>query len=164
MAVPPVKRIRNQIYKDLGIPPSAMENRDFHCTFDARDTKRALEGTGIAVPPLGTYAGRLWDYWERNLDPDLFRDRSLATAIKGKKVLITGASSGIGLETALRVGEAGGEVLLVSRTREKLEEVAKQIEERAAPRTCTPPTCPTSRTSSGWRRRCSTSTAASTCW
>ena len=129
MAVPPVKRIRNQIYKDLGIPPSAMENRDFHCTFDARDTKRALEGTGIAVPPLSTYAGRLWDYWERNLDPDLFRDRSLATAIKGKKVLITGASSGIGLETALRVGEAGGEVLLVSRTREKLDEVAKQIED-----------------------------------
>ena len=129
MAVPPVKRIRNQIYKDLGIPPAAMENRDFHCTFDARDTKRALEGTGIAVPPLSTYAGRLWDYWERNLDPDLFRDRSLATAIKGKKVLITGASSGIGLETAMRVGEAGGEVILVSRTREKLEEVAKQIED-----------------------------------
>jgi len=129
MAVPPVKRIRNQIYKDLGIPPAAMENRDFFCTFDARDTKRALEGMGIAVPPLSAYAGRLWDYWERNLDPDLFRDRSLATAIKGKKVLITGASSGIGLETALRVGEAGGEVLLVSRTREKLEEVAKQIED-----------------------------------
>jgi NAD(P)-dependent dehydrogenase (short-subunit alcohol dehydrogenase family) len=129
MAVPPVKRIRNQLYKDLGIPAAAMEVRDFKCTFDARDTKRALEGTGIAVPPLSTYAGRLWDYWERNLDPDLFRDRSLATAIKGKKVLITGASSGIGLETALRVGEAGGEVLLVSRTREKLEEVASQIEE-----------------------------------
>jgi NAD(P)-dependent dehydrogenase (short-subunit alcohol dehydrogenase family) len=129
MAVPPVKRIRNQLYKDLGIPPAAMENRDFFCTFDARDTKRALDGTGIAVPPLSTYAGRLWDFWERNLDPDLFRDRSLATAIKGKKVLITGASSGIGLETALRVGEAGGEVLLVSRTREKLEEVAKQIED-----------------------------------
>ena len=61
--------------------------------------------------------------------PDLFRDRSLATAIKDKKVLITGASSGIGLETALRVGEAGGTVLLVSRTREKLEEVARQVEE-----------------------------------
>ena len=81
------------------------------------------------MPPLSTYAPRLWDYWERNLDPDLFRDRSLASVIKGKRVLITGASSGIGLETALKVGEAGGEVLLVSRTREKLEEVAKQVEE-----------------------------------
>jgi NAD(P)-dependent dehydrogenase (short-subunit alcohol dehydrogenase family) len=128
-ALPMVKRIRNQLYHDVGIPPAAMENRDFRAKFDARDAQRALSGTGIAVPPLSTYAPRLWDYWERNLDPDLFRDRSLASVIKGKKVLITGASSGIGLETALKVGEAGGEVLLVSRTREKLEEVASQIEE-----------------------------------
>ena len=129
MALPTVKRIRKQLLQDFGIPPDAMANRDFFCHFDARDTQRALEGTGIAVPPLDTYAAALWDYWERNLDPDLFRDRSLATAIKGKKVLITGASSGIGLETALKIGEAGGTVLLVSRTREKLEEVARQVEE-----------------------------------
>jgi NAD(P)-dependent dehydrogenase (short-subunit alcohol dehydrogenase family) len=128
-ALPTVKRIRNQLYRDIGVPPAAMEHRDFRAKFDARDAQRALSGTGIAVPPLSTYAPRLWDYWERNLDPDLFRDRSLASVIKGKRVLITGASSGIGLETALKVGEAGGEVLLVSRTREKLEEVAKQVEE-----------------------------------
>ncbi|MEA2466696.1 MAG: hypothetical protein QOJ57_822 [Thermoleophilaceae bacterium] len=128
-ALPTVKRIRNQLFRDLGIPPAAMENRDFKAKFDARDSQRALSGTGIAVPPLSTYAPRLWDYWERNLDPDLFRDRSLASVIKGKKVLITGASSGIGLETALKVGEAGGEVILVSRTREKLEEVAAQVKE-----------------------------------
>jgi len=128
-ALPMVKKIRNQLYHDIGVPPAAMEHRDFRAKFDARDSQRALSGTGIAVPPLSTYAPRLWDYWERNLDPDLFRDRSLASVIKGKRVLITGASSGIGLETALKVGEAGGEVLLVSRTREKLEEVAKQVEE-----------------------------------
>ena len=126
-ALPTVRRIRNQTLRDLGIPPAAMENRDFFCTFDARDTQRALKGTGIAVPPLSTYAPRLWDYWERNLDPALFRERSLTSSIRGRKILITGASSGIGLETALRVGEAGAEVLLVSRTREKLEEVAEQI-------------------------------------
>ncbi|HEY6780238.1 MAG TPA: SDR family oxidoreductase, partial [Thermoleophilaceae bacterium] len=130
MALPTVKRIREQVYSDLGIPPAAMENRDFRCTFDARDAKRALSGTGIAVPPLSTYAPRLWDYWARNLDPDLFRERSLAASIGGRKIMITGASSGIGLETALRIGDAGGEVLLVSRTREKLEEVANQVEER----------------------------------
>jgi NAD(P)-dependent dehydrogenase (short-subunit alcohol dehydrogenase family) len=128
-ALPTVKRIREQLLRDLGIPPAAMENRDFNCKFDARDTQRALTGTGIAVPPLSTYAPRIWDYWERNLDPDLFRERSLASAIRGKKILITGASSGIGLETAIKVGEAGGEVLLVSRTREKLEEVATHVEE-----------------------------------
>jgi NAD(P)-dependent dehydrogenase (short-subunit alcohol dehydrogenase family) len=129
-ALPTVKRIRETTLRDLGIPPGAMENRDFHCTFDARDAQRALKGTGIAVPPLDTYAPRLWDYWERNLDPDLFRERSLASSIGGKKILITGASSGIGLDAALKIGEAGGEVILVSRTREKLEEVAKQVEER----------------------------------
>ncbi len=127
MALPTVKKIRNQIYDDLGIPPAAMEVRDFKCTFDPRDAQRALQGTDIVVPPLDSYAGRLWDYWERNLDPDLFRDRSLASVVRDKRVLITGASSGIGLETAVRVGEAGGIVLLVSRTREKLEEVAEQI-------------------------------------
>jgi NAD(P)-dependent dehydrogenase (short-subunit alcohol dehydrogenase family) len=129
MALPTIKKIREQVYGDLGIPPAAMENRDFRCKFDARDTQRALSGTGIAVPPLSTYAPRLWDYWERNLDPDLFRERSLARSIKDKKIMITGASSGIGLQTALKIGEAGGEVLLVSRTREKLEEVASQVEE-----------------------------------
>ena len=42
-------------------------------------------------------------------------------------------------------------MLLVSRTREKLEEVAKQVEEaRRRPRTSTRPTCRTSRTSTGW--------------
>ena len=58
MALPTVKRIREQVYHDLGIPPAAMENRDFQCKFDARDTQRALTGTGIAVPPLSTYAPR----------------------------------------------------------------------------------------------------------
>jgi NAD(P)-dependent dehydrogenase (short-subunit alcohol dehydrogenase family) len=128
MALPTVKRIRNQVYRDLGIPPAAMEVRDFKCTFDPRDAQRALQGTDIVVPPLDSYAGKLWDYWERNLDPDLFRERSLASAVKDRRVVITGASSGIGLETAVRVGEAGGIVILVARTREKLEEVAEQIE------------------------------------
>jgi NAD(P)-dependent dehydrogenase (short-subunit alcohol dehydrogenase family) len=128
-AIPTVKNIREQVLSDLQIPPAALENRDFEADFDARETQRALKGTGIAVPPLSAYATKLWDYWERNLDPDLFRERSLTKSIAGKKILITGASSGIGQETAMKVGEAGGEVILVSRTREKLEEVAKGVEE-----------------------------------
>jgi short-subunit dehydrogenase len=128
-ALPTVQSVRNQFLEDLGIPPAAMENRDFDADFDARDTQRALHGTGIAVPPLSSYADRLWDYWERNLDPDLFRERSLAKSIEGKKIVVTGASSGIGAEVARRIGEAGGEVMLVSRTREKLEALANEIEE-----------------------------------
>jgi len=52
---------------------------------------------------------------------------SLQGAVKRRTVLVTGASSGIGEATALKVGAAGGHVLLVARTRSKLEEVADQI-------------------------------------
>ena len=48
------------------------------------------------MPKLDDYAWRLWDYWERHLDPDLFIDRSLKGKVKGKVVVITGGSSGIG--------------------------------------------------------------------
>jgi short-subunit dehydrogenase len=54
---------------------------------------------------------------------------SLEQAVRGKVVLVTGASSGIGRATALKIGEAGGEMLLVARRAEKLDEVARQIEE-----------------------------------
>jgi len=54
---------------------------------------------------------------------------SLAGAAGGKVVLITGASSGIGRATALKIGEAGGTVLVVARTRSKLEELASEIED-----------------------------------
>jgi NAD(P)-dependent dehydrogenase (short-subunit alcohol dehydrogenase family) len=128
--VPAVRRVRRTILQDLGIPESALEAGDFRATFDSRETQAALEGTGIAVPPLDTYAYRIWDYWERHLDPDLFRERSLTNSVAGKVVVITGASSGIGRETAIKVGEAGAKVVLVARTREKLEEVADVIRER----------------------------------
>jgi thioester reductase-like protein len=128
--VPAIRRIRRNVLSDLGIPESALEAGDFRAHFDSRETQAALEGTGIAVPPLDTYAYRLWDYWERNLDPDLFRERSLTNSVGGKVVVITGASSGIGRHTAIKVGEAGAKVILVARTREKLEEVAEIIRER----------------------------------
>jgi NAD(P)-dependent dehydrogenase (short-subunit alcohol dehydrogenase family) len=98
--------------------------------FDTRDTERALAGTGIEVPPLEEYADKLWDYWERNLDPDLFKDRSFEGAVNGKTVLITGASSGIGKAAALKVAAAGGIPLLVARSADKLEETKQEIESR----------------------------------
>jgi NAD(P)-dependent dehydrogenase (short-subunit alcohol dehydrogenase family) len=127
--LPPVKRITDQVLADLGIPRSVLVYINYPTDFDSAKTQEALEGTGISVPPLPSYADRLWDYWERNLDPDLFKDRSLSGAIGGKVVLITGASSGIGRAAAIRCGEAGAEVLLVARTPEKLEETRAEIEE-----------------------------------
>jgi short-subunit dehydrogenase len=54
---------------------------------------------------------------------------SLEDAVAGKTVLITGASSGIGRAAALKIGEAGGTMLLVARTKAKLDELAEEIEE-----------------------------------
>src|SRR6185436_4632622 len=96
--------------------------------FDSTRTQTVLEGSGISVPPLESYADRVWDYWERNLDPDLFRDRTLSAAVRGKVVLITGASSGIGKAAAVKVADAGATVLLVARSIEKLEETKQEIE------------------------------------
>jgi NAD(P)-dependent dehydrogenase (short-subunit alcohol dehydrogenase family) len=127
--LPPVKRITDQVLADLGIPRSVLVYINYPADFDSTKTQTALEGTGISVPPLARYAERLWDYWERNLDPDLFKDRSLSGAIGGKVVLITGASSGIGKATAIKCGAAGANVLLVARTPEKLEETSTEIED-----------------------------------
>jgi NAD(P)-dependent dehydrogenase (short-subunit alcohol dehydrogenase family) len=126
--LPPVKRITDQVLSDLGIPRQVLVYINYPTDFDSTKAQTALEGTGISVPPLPSYADKLWDYWERNLDPDLFKDRSLSGAIGGKVVLITGASSGIGRATAIKCGAAGAEVLLVARTPEKLEETKREIE------------------------------------
>lgn len=45
----------------------------------------------------------------------------------GKTIIVTGASSGIGAATARRFGREGANVVLVSRSPDKLKEVAKDI-------------------------------------
>ena len=128
MKLPALKDIRSQVLSDFGIPNSILEHIGLKPTFDARDTKRALSGSGIELPPLEDYADKLWDYWERNLDPDLFKDRSFEGAVNGKTVLITGASSGIGLAAAHKIAAAGGVPLLIARSMDKLEEARAEIE------------------------------------
>jgi len=44
--------------------------------------------------------------------------------------LVTGAGRGLGAEISVALAETGAEIILVSRTRVELEEVAKRIEER----------------------------------
>jgi NAD(P)-dependent dehydrogenase (short-subunit alcohol dehydrogenase family) len=81
------------------------------------------------VPRLDDYAWRLWDYWERHLDPDLFIDRSLRGHVAGKVVVVTGGSSGIGHATAVMMGRAGARVAIVARDESKLADAVREIEE-----------------------------------
>jgi NAD(P)-dependent dehydrogenase (short-subunit alcohol dehydrogenase family) len=128
MKLPALKQIRSQILADLGIPDEVVEYIALSCRFDARDTQRELRDSTITLPPLASYAEKLWDYWERTLDPDLYKDRSFEGAVNGKTVIITGASSGIGRAAALKIAAAGGIPILVARTKEKLDEVKAEIE------------------------------------
>src|SRR5215213_10503734 len=165
--VPLAERASRRVLKDFGIPPETLSYLNWPTKFDSRSTQAALEGTGITVPPLSSYADKLWDYWERHLDPDLFRDQTLLGAVRGRMgvtggltkvleqqvpdellrfgrrmqgsvslekmvrgriVMVTGASSGIGRSAAVKIADAGAIVLLVARTPEKLEATREQIE------------------------------------
>jgi short-subunit dehydrogenase len=111
----------------VGMPPRALDYIGNPTRFTCDNTTAALADSDIRVPPLATYAHKLWAYWERNLNMNTAHRRALETAVRGKRVLVTGASAGIGRALALKLGAAGAHVLLVARDRERLEEVRHLI-------------------------------------
>ncbi|TBW56629.1 SDR family oxidoreductase [Marinobacter halodurans] len=130
--LPPVKRITNAVLDDMGIPPSVLSFVNYPTRFDARETERVLKGSGIEVPRLADYAPVVWDFWERHLDPDLFKDRTLKGTVEGRVCVITGATSGIGLATAQKLADAGAILVIGARKPERLKEVAAELESRGA--------------------------------
>jgi len=71
-------------------------------------------------------AGRYRPFYLRNL-LDAVQGRTLRDAVEGTITLVTGGSSGIGEAAAKKIAAAGGEVVLVARTRENLDKVATEI-------------------------------------
>jgi NAD(P)-dependent dehydrogenase (short-subunit alcohol dehydrogenase family) len=126
--LPPVKRFTSMVLKDFGIPRAVLKYINYPTRFDNREAERALRGSKIKVPKLEDYAWRLWDYWERHLDPDLFVDRSLSSRVKSKVVVITGGSSGIGRAAALKIAAAGAKTIIVARKQDELDAVKAEIE------------------------------------
>lgn len=57
----------------------------------------------------------------------------MADRLAGKTALITGASAGMGRATALRFAREGANVVLVGRSRERLDQAAAEIGEQALP-------------------------------
>ncbi|MCD6666077.1 MAG: SDR family oxidoreductase [Hydrogenophaga sp.] len=130
MAVAPVRRVYRAIMQDLGLPEDMMSFVNYPTRFDCRETTAALKGSGITCPNLKDYAWRLWDYWERHLDPDLHIDRSLRGTVAGKVVLVTGGSSGIGLAAAHKFAEAGAVTIICGRDQDKLDEACADAKGR----------------------------------
>src|SRR5450755_3171441 len=120
MALAPVRRVRAAVLKDLGLPDDMLTFVNFPTRYDCREALAALKGSGIECPRLEDYAWRLWDYWERHLDPGLSIDRSLRGTVGGKVVLVTGGSSGIGLAAACKFAEAGAITVICARDEDKL--------------------------------------------
>ncbi|MBV9314480.1 MAG: SDR family oxidoreductase [Pseudonocardia sp.] len=127
--IPEAVRLRNALLTEIGIPPRVLPHLTFQTVFDDTQTQAALAGTGIHCPEFADYAPALVDYWCENFDPNRARRAGPRGPLDGRTVMITGASSGIGRETALRVAAEGGIPLLVARRVEELEKVRGEIEE-----------------------------------
>jgi len=120
--------LKRRLLEGVRIPEPALHYVTNRARFTCEKAQAALAGTGVECPPLHTYAWKIWDYWERHLDPEALTERNLRTVLHDRVVVVTGASSGIGRATAQLVGRHGAKVVLVSRTKEKLEVLQMEIE------------------------------------
>ncbi|MEM8941132.1 MAG: SDR family oxidoreductase [Pseudomonadota bacterium] len=142
--ITPIKALGSRAVKRLGIPPQVLAYVNYPTRFDSRKTQALLAKADISCPPIESYAKVIWDYWLHFLRPDkrslvsevdgMFNQMigrptlaALRRQVKEKVVVVTGATSGIGKECALRLARADATVVLVARTVEKLDETLKEI-------------------------------------
>ncbi|MGB1465574.1 MAG: SDR family oxidoreductase, partial [Alcanivorax nanhaiticus] len=130
------RMVLNAALENLDIPPSAMQFLTFPTEYDNRKAKAALADSNIDAPELQSYIQQLWDFWENHLDPDRGERKdelqplpTLPERVEGKVVMVTGATSGIGKATALKLARAGATVLVIARTAEKLDETLHEIDQ-----------------------------------
>ncbi|PWW56230.1 SDR family oxidoreductase [Actinokineospora spheciospongiae] len=114
------------VLTELGIPAEVLPHLDLPTEFETGATAVALAGSGVDLPRFADYARVLVEYWAEHLDPD--RAWVDSGSLRGRRVVVTGASSGIGRATALAAGRRGATVLLVARRRAELEEVRGEVE------------------------------------
>ncbi len=127
----PLDTAARQMSKALGIPVSALGYVRNKAVFDDRKTREALADTGVRCPELKNYAEKIWTYWETHMDFPRPSRRAVAR-LGGKVVLITGASSGIGLEAAKKFAANGAIVVLVARSADKLAEVVETMRNKGS--------------------------------
>ncbi|WP_068054811.1 SDR family oxidoreductase [Nocardia xishanensis] len=125
--LPGVPAVRDFLLSQMGIPPEVAPHVSFASEFVSESTQAQLRGSGLSVPPFENYAARLWQYWRANLDPNRDRPADSGDPLSGRIVLITGASSGIGLATAHAVARRGATVLMVARGRADLLAAAESV-------------------------------------
>lgn len=125
--VPGAGLLRDAVLHRLDIPADVLPVSTFTCDFDSKRTRHELGDTGIEVPELSDYSAVLWRYWREHLDPYRARRQGARGKLDGRRVVVTGASSGIGRAAALKIAAAGGVPLLVARRATELGEVRAEI-------------------------------------
>ncbi|AHH17956.1 putative oxidoreductase, SDR family [Nocardia nova SH22a] len=125
--LPGVAATRDFLLTQLGIPAQVAPHVSFASEFVSDSTRALLRRTDLEVPDFGGYAPALWEYWRTRLDPDRARRHDRGDRLRDRIVLITGASSGIGLATAHAVASRGATVLMVARGLDELEAAAAAV-------------------------------------
>ncbi len=126
--LPGATAARDAALRQVGIPAEVLPHLTFPTVFDSKATREALQGSGITAPRIQHYADALWQYWRTELDPNRARRKLPGGPLAGRRVVITGASSGIGRAAALQVARKGGVPLLLARRTEELEKVRAEIQ------------------------------------
>ncbi|CAM4026180.1 SDR family oxidoreductase [Kibdelosporangium persicum] len=125
--LPGGREARSAVLTELGVPPEIVPHMALRAEFTTSATVAALAGSGLSVPPLASYAPRLLRYWSDHLDPYRARRADRSDPLAGRRILITGASSGIGRATALAAARRGAQVFLVARRASELDSVRAEI-------------------------------------
>ncbi|QHS10767.1 SDR family oxidoreductase [Sinimarinibacterium sp. NLF-5-8] len=121
--------VARRISKAIGMPVSVLGYVTNQAIFDDKNARKVLKGSGISCPDFRDYADTLWAYWELHLDLDVKVPARAVQKLSGKVAVVTGASSGIGFMVAKKLAAAGAKVILVARTREKLEATRDILEQ-----------------------------------
>ena len=114
--------------RDLGPAAARPTHRSSGTTGSAISTPTCIATArllGVARGRMGIVSG-LAKFAEQQIPDELLRfgrrllgNVSLESAVRGRIVMVTGASSGIGRAAAMKIADAGGIVLLVARTPEE---------------------------------------------
>lgn len=128
--LPVLKRFLDALSQEIQVPKDAVGMFNYPTQFDCTNTLNALSDSEISCPRLPDYANNIWDYWERHLDPSLHVDRTLKGCVNNKVVALTGASSGIGYTTALKLAETNATLVLIARDLERLQQTRNEVERR----------------------------------
>ena len=122
-----IEMLKDGLLGSLGIPPQVLDAVMPDVRFSAAETTRLLQRNSVVLPDFYTYVDVLWDYYNRHLDPERDKEERCGQAFRGKVVLITGGSEGIGFTSAKRSVFYGAKVILAARNQDKLDQALQEL-------------------------------------